>query len=126
MSRRAWLWGGGIAVAAAAFLLFGRPLDALDLPTTEEPEGVGMQALYEGQVLGDVRTGCLTLESGSLIMWPKGFYALDNPPRVMRARRNVAVAIGDEVRMGGGHVEGAPICGTTNHWIVSEVETSFD
>jgi hypothetical protein len=127
MSRRAWVVVTALGVAAgAAFLLLGRPLNALPLPTTDEPEGVGMQAAYEGRVLGDVHTGCLTLESGAAIVWPKGFYALDDPPRVMRPIRRVAVRVGEVVSMGGGFVDGPEMCGTNSRWIVSGVEAVHD
>ncbi len=109
---------------AAADFLWGRPQNAHPLPTSGYPEAVGMQAAAVGQVVGDVSTGCLTLgPGGDLIVWPKGFYALDNPPRVMRPNGEVAVKLGERVRMGGGNStrkEGK--CATTGRWIVSEVE----
>ncbi len=53
-----------LVVAAAALFVWGRPQNAYPLPTSGYPEGVGMQAAYVGQVVGDVRTGCLTLGPG--------------------------------------------------------------
>ncbi len=84
-----------------------------------------MQAAYVGQVVGDVRTGCLTLGPGGyLIVWPKGFYAIDNSPRVMRPNGEVAVKLGERVRMGGGNsIRKEGKCATTRRWIISEVET---
>ena len=92
------------------------------------PEGIGMQAAFAGNVVGDVRTGCLTLGSGgALAVWPEGFYALDNPPRVMRPNGEVAVRVGERIRMGGGIPDRrARRCGTTLRWIVSEVEPLRD
>ncbi|HVM20646.1 MAG TPA: hypothetical protein VM307_11860 [Egibacteraceae bacterium] len=125
MTRRA-LITAALLTAGLAYMAWGRPVDALHLPTTGEPEGVGQTALYEGRVLGDVRTGCLTLESGALVIWPRGFYAMERPARVVRPNGAVAVRIGEPVALGGGY--GAPAkleCGTTERWLVSEVEDSL-
>jgi hypothetical protein len=115
-------------VAAAALFTWGRPQNAYPLPTSGYPEGVGMQAGFEGKVVGDVRTGCLTLGSGgALAVWPKGFYAIDDPPRVVRPNGEVAVRVGERVRMGGGNPNRkARKYGTTIRWIVSEVEPLRD
>jgi hypothetical protein len=119
----------GVLVAIAAGVLVvwapgGQPRDALDLPTSGEPEGIGMEAGYEGRVSGDVHTGCLFTETGTaLLVWPEGFYALDDPPRVVRPNGEVALNLGDDVRMAGGFSPVAEQCGTSASWIVSAVES---
>ena len=126
MSPRTLAIGAGLilVVAAAALLTWSRPQHTYPLPTSSSPEGIGMQAAFEGNVVGDVRTGCLTLGSGgALAVWPEGFYALDDPPRVIRPNGEVAVRVGERIRMGGGIPDRqARRCGTTLRWIVSKVE----
>ena len=124
-SRVALGLGAALVVAAAALFLWGRPLNAIDLPTSGEPEGVGNQALYEGKVLGEVKSGCLTLDNGTVIVWPMGYYALDDPARVMRPNGDVAVTVGQLTSLGGGFGGSAPReCGAGGTWTVSEVESA--
>jgi hypothetical protein len=60
-----------LVVAAAALFTWGRPRNTYSLPTSDSPEGVGMRAAFESEVVGDVTTGCLTLGSGgALAGWP--------------------------------------------------------
>lgn len=110
------------------------------LPTTENPEGTGLEAPLGGRLEGDADTGCVWLVSreyeadvpGGRVatVWPRGFTALWDPLRLMRSTGEVAAVEGDVVRTGGGLVPMSPpvppipsACWNGDEvWVVSSVE----
>lgn len=83
-----------------------------------------MLGLARGRVVGNVASGCLKLGSdeGPALIWPAGFYALDDPPRVMRPDGDVAALIGEQAELAGGLLpKGAEECDTKKRWAVTEV-----
>lgn len=97
MRRVLMSFGVLVVTGVAAFLIWGRPLGGcvyLDVPPAS------------GKIL---------------VVRPKGFYALGDPP--LRRDGDVAVTLGRPASIGGGHSggDGPSRCGTRSEWWVSEV-----
>lgn len=100
----------------------------LDLDTYENPQGTAMLSIAEGMVVGSVAGGraCFWLGSepgaGDYVKWPEGYYALDNPLRVMNGDGGVVAESGESVHLGGGELPQSGECGGDRYdrvWLAS-------
>ena len=108
------------------------------LPTTDHPEGTGLDARLEGRLEGRADTGCVwlvpdeaDLPGGRVAtVWPRGFTALWDPLRLMRRDGELVATEGDVLLTGGGLVPMSPPvppvpepCRTGDRvWMVSKVQ----
>lgn len=87
--------------------------EALDtLRVLARPEARGQKlirrAALRGQLGGRVAdngTACLWVEAGgtrTVVVWPHGYAAADNPLRVLDAKGNTVATVGDQVSISGG------------------------
>jgi hypothetical protein len=114
----------------------GASVIATELPTTDNPEGTGLDARLEGRLEGSADSGCVWLvptEEGwprarIATVWPKGFTAQWEPLRLMRDDGEVIASEGDVLVTGGGLVPTLPPvpplrepCRTGDRvWVVSQ------
>jgi hypothetical protein len=82
-----------------------RDSDVGELPTSRLNSG--MDALYEGRLAGDVKSGCVWLVDPYerlTVIWPNGFSVRWDPLRVYRPGGELLAREGDLLRMGGGRL----------------------
>jgi hypothetical protein len=110
----------GLTVAAAALTLAacgggagsdaGSAADRPGLPTSDSPEGVGMEAKLAGRLEGDADTGCVWIVPSEpisegdriAVVWPRGFSAEWEPLRIYREGGELVAEEGDSIVTGGG------------------------
>jgi hypothetical protein len=110
----------GLVAAVAALILAacgggagddaGSATEPPALPTSDSPEGVGMEATLTGRLEGDATTGCVwivppePMPEGERIavVWPRGFSAEWEPLRIYREGGELAAEEGDSIVTAGG------------------------
>jgi len=84
------------------------PQDALTIATDSQVRSAGMTALIVGTMHGTVnsdRSACFRMAEDPHqlpMFWPYGYYALENPLRVVNGHGNTVAVDGQHVRLGGG------------------------
>jgi hypothetical protein len=80
------------------------------LPTSDSPEGVGMEAKLTGRLEGDTETGCVWIVPSEpipegeriAVVWPRGFSAEWEPLRIYREGGELVAEEGDSIVTAGG------------------------
>ena len=136
----------GLAAAVAALALAacgsgaggdaGSATERPALPTSDSPEGVGMEAQLTGNLEGDAETGCVWITPAEpipegeriAVVWPRGFSAEWEPLRIHRDDGELVAKEGDSIVTAGGFTttsrERVPEeCRSSDEiWLVSRVQ----
>jgi hypothetical protein len=110
----------GLGAAAAALALAacgggaggdaGSATERPPLPTSDAPEGVGMEAQLKGTLEGDADSGCVWITPSEPmaegeripVVWPRGFTAEWEPLRIYRDGGELVAEESDSIVTGGG------------------------
>jgi hypothetical protein len=145
MSARSLASHGLLAAAAALALAAcgsgadgdtGSATERPALPTSDAPEGVGMEAQLTGRLEGDADSGCVWIAPSEpmaegeriAVVWPRGFSAEWQPLRIYRDGGELVAEEGDPIVTGGGFTaterERVPEeCRSSGEvWLVSSVQ----
>lgn len=110
----------GLMAAVAAVILVacgggaggdaGSATERPSLPTSDSPEGVGMEAKLTGRLEGDAKTGCVWIVPSEpipegeriAVVWPRGFSAEWEPLRIYREGGDLVAEERDSIVTAGG------------------------